>query len=103
MYYQKNITDKYKYVDELLEDLDKLFKIIRKNCKEEIYVLNYYNVINNEKVVNYSNRKLSSLATKYKIKVVDISDLDKYLTDNIYPTTSGYNYVYKQIKGVLQN
>lgn len=102
MYYQKNITDKYKYVDELLEDLDKLFELVRKNCKEEIYILNYYNVINNENVVNYSNRKLSSLADKYKLKVIDISNLNKYLTNNIYPTNSGYNYIYKQVKQVLQ-
>lgn len=102
MYYQKNITNKYDYVDELLLDIDTLFNLLRKNCKEEIYILNYYNVINNREIIDYTNNKLNTLAQKYNIKVIDISNMDKYLVNNIYPTNEGYNYIYNKVKIVLQ-
>lgn len=102
IYYQRNITNKYNYVDELLLDIDKLFNILRKNCKEKIYILNYYNVINNREIIDYTNNKLNALAQKYNIKVIDISNMDKYLVNNIYPTNEGYNYIYKQVKLILQ-
>jgi len=100
IYYQNNLLENkmYDYMDGVLEDLDKLFGIMRKYSKEKIYVFNYYNVIDNKQVINYVNKNLNSISSKYNIKVIDISDLDKYITDeNIYPTNSGYTYIYNQI------
>lgn len=102
IYYQRNITNKYNYVDELLFDIDNLLSLLRKNCKEKIYMLNYYNVIDNKEVIDYTNNKLNDIASNYNVKIIDISNLDKYLVNNIYPTNEGYNYIYNQTKSVLQ-
>lgn len=93
--YKKNIT--YDYIDQLLNDIDKLLSLIRKYNKDEIYFLSFYNVINNNDFVEYSNNKLQSICNKNKINFIDISNLDKYILKGIYPTNDGYTYITDKI------
>ena len=93
--YVKNID--YDYADQLLNDLEKLFKIIRKFNKDKIYYLGFYNIINNNELINYLNDKVKQLCEENKIKYVDISDLNKYIKYNNYPNNDGYFYITEKI------
>ena len=93
--YKKNIT--YDYIDQLLSDIDSLLSLIRKYNKDEIYFLSFYNVINNNDFIEYSNNKLESICNKNKINFIDISNLDKYILKGIYPTNDGYTYITDKI------
>lgn len=92
---KKNIT--YNYADELLKDIEYLLELIRKYNKDKIYFLSFYNVINNQELIDYSNNKLESICNKNNIKFVDISNLDNYIIKGIYPTNDGYNYITDKI------
>lgn len=82
--------DMYEYVDEVMEDMDELFELIREYSKEKIVVFNYYN-LNNDKLVEYTNKRLETLANKYDIQVIDISDIKDYLYNSIYPSDNYYD------------
>ena len=87
----------YKYIDELLKDIDNLFKLIRKYNKDRIDYLSFYNIINNNEIIEYANNKLQKLCKKNKINYIDISKLKNYIISDIYPTSDGYSYIANQI------
>lgn len=89
----KNNIDKYEYGDELLKDMEKLLFLIRKYNKDKIYVLSFYNIINNEELITYLNKKLMSICEKNNIQYVDISKLNNYIIIGKYPTNDGYSYI----------
>ena len=93
--YKKNLD--YDYVDNLLNDIETLLDLIRKYNKDEIYFLSFYNIIGDEELIKYSNKKLASICEKNKIKFVDISELNKYVINSIYPTNDGYTYITEKI------
>ncbi len=92
--YKKNIT--YDYVDELLNDIDNLLKLIRKYNKDKICVLGFYDIINNKDLIDYTNKRLESICKKNKINYVEINKLNNYII-NDYPTNSGYTYILEKI------
>ncbi len=67
----------YNYIDEMMEDMDKLLERIKEYCKEDIFLLGYYNTFSNqmEEYIHYANQKLERLSKKYKIHYVDLSKL----------------------------
>ena len=93
--YKKNID--YNYVDELLNDIEELLILIRKYNKDKIYFLGFYNIINNNELIEYANKKIESICNRNKINYVDISDLTKYVIKDVYPTNAGYTYITEQI------
>ncbi len=93
--YKKNID--YNYVDELLSDIEELLILIRKYNKDKIYFLSFYNVIENEDIINYANKKLETICNKNNINYVDISKLNNYILTGMYPTESGYTYITDKI------
>ena len=97
IYKSKVTTDLYEYTDELLSDIENLFILIRKYNKDEIYFLSFYNSINNKKIIEYANKKLESICNKNKIKFVDISLLNNYIINGIYPNNDGYTYITNEI------
>ncbi len=101
--YKKKITNTltYEYIDGVLDDIEELFKIIRKYNKDRILFLSFYNVINNIEIIRYSNEKLEYLCKKYKITYVDISSLEIYIPKSNYPTNEGYNYISNKIITLL--
>lgn len=93
--YKKNID--YNYVDNLLSDIDTLLNTIRKYNKDKIYFLGFYNIIDNEKIIEYSNKKLSRICEKNNIYFIDISELNNYIVKGIYPNIHGYTYITDKI------
>ena len=68
-----NYFENYDDIDEYLTDLNNLFTIIRKYCKEKIiYVGNY---IENISYKNYIYEKEKNLCKKYKIEYVENDNL----------------------------
>lgn len=91
---KKNIT--YEYMDQLINDIEKLFILIRKYNKDRIDYLGFYNVINNENLIHYANTRLKLICDKNKINYIDITDL-KYFIKELFPNNEGYNYITDQI------
>jgi hypothetical protein len=78
-------------------DIEKLFKLIRKYNKDKIDFFSFYNIINNNELIDYTNNKLKKICKKNNINYIDISDLDDYILKGIYPTNDGYAYITNQI------
>jgi len=91
---KKNIS--YDYIDQLLKDIESLFKLIRKYNKDRIDYLSFYNIINNKELIDYTNSKLKGLCKKNSINYIDISNLNNHII-NVYPTNDGYTYITNQI------
>lgn len=72
-----SINELYDYSDEILEDLEILFIILREYCKEDIIMLNYYNIYESkyDEIFNYINNKLDEIANEYNIKVIDLNNI----------------------------
>ena len=92
---KKNIS--YKYIEQLLIDIEKLFKLIREYNKDKIDYLSFYNIINNKELIDYTNNRLEKMCKKYNINYIDISNLGDYILEGIYPSNSGYTYITNQI------
>lgn len=97
IYKSKFETNLYEYTDELINDIEKLLVLIRKYNKDDIYLLSFYNVIGNDSLIEYANKRLESICKKNKIKFVNIEELKKYIIYGIYPTNDGYEYITNQI------
>jgi lysophospholipase L1-like esterase len=107
-----NNTDKenmYEYIDEMMLDMDELFKLIKEYCKEDIMVLGYYVptlYLSNEDVINYiryTNNKLKTLCNNYNINFIEIDKIiennTKYLPNplDIHPSKMGYEVISTEI------
>ena len=91
---KKNIT--YDYIDQLLNDIEQLFILIRKYNKDRIDYLSFYDVINNNELIEYTNKRLEKLCKKNNINYIDISDLNNYILDTKI-TDEGITYITNQI------
>ena len=91
---KKNIT--YDYVDQLLSDIEKLFILIRKYNKDRIDYLSFYNVINNNELIEYTNKRLEKLCKKNNMNYIDISKLSNYIVGT-YMNEEGSIYITNQI------
>lgn len=71
-------SEVYDYIDDLTLDLEKLFKLMREYCKEDIIFIGYYNSYSGEvqDVINYLNKRYREICLDYDIKFVDISKID---------------------------
>ena len=97
IYKSKFETNLYEYTDDLINDIENLLKLIRKYNKDEIYLLGFYNVIGNDSLIEYANKRLEIICNKNKINFVNIEELNNYINDGIYPTNDGYEYITNQI------
>ena len=63
LYYKFNgdNTNIYNYMNELLSDIEKLLKYISKYNHKKVFVLGYYNVLDNQEEINYINVKLKRI------------------------------------------
>ena len=97
---KKNIT--YDYIDQLLNDIEKLFIVIRKYNKDRIDYLGFYDAINNNELIEYTNKRLEKICKKNNINYIDISELNNYIIDtNI--TKEGITYIANQILNFTKN
>ncbi len=96
--------ESYEYMDQVLVDLEKLLELVRKYCKENIIMLNYYNSYEKryDEIFQYMNDKLINLALIYDIEVIDITDIMKGSTmENKLPNLEQYQAIYEQMKAVI--
>ena len=89
--YKKDID--LSYVNNLLEDIDSLLSNIRKYNKDKIYFLGFYNIIDNENIIDYANKRLNNICKNNNIYFVNIDGLNNYIIDGLYPTNDGYSYI----------
>lgn len=92
--YNKN-NNNYDYIDEVIDDLDKLFKLIRKYSKEKIYIFNYYDLGTQLK---YVNNRLEKVANRYNINIIDISNIE-----NMELNKTDFDNISKKIKNNFTN
>ena len=108
--------DIYTYVDESINDVDKLLYELRKACKEQIMVFGFYNPFTNfssslantvEPIILYANEKMKNLVKKYDMTYVDIHDAflanDNYLPSKleIHPTKDGYKSMSRSVINLI--
>ena len=110
LYMALNVSDKYRYLDEMIYNMDELIKLIRKYCKEKIILVGYYNPtrnIDNQKYINYINDKYYDISKKYNIKYLNIDELNNkiyFSTNNYHINDRGYNWLNSQImKTIYKN
>ncbi len=81
---EKNMDNLFEYCDELIEDLNKLFELIRVYDKEKIYFLGLNNTNSEyyDEIYDYLNIRIKSLCSKYNIYFIQEND-DYIIKDKI--------------------
>ncbi len=96
--------ESYEYMDQVLVDLEKLLELIREYCKEDIIMINYYNVYEERynEIFDYMNDKLEDLANVYEIQIIDIKDImyGNTMEDRL-PTIQQYEQIYNRMENVI--
>lgn len=106
--YSNNVNDgyMYSYIDECMNDLNKLMKTIRKLNNKDIYLLGYYNPTKDkmlDKFIKYANINLLEICSEYKLNYVNLYDIFKnnkhliYNLKNHYPNQDGYKLIANEI------
>jgi len=110
LYMALNVSNKYEYLDEMVNDMEKLISLVKKYCKEKIIIVGYYNPtrnIENQKYVNYINEKYYDISKKYKINYLNIDELNNkeyFSSNNYHINDKGYNWLNSQImKTIYKN
>lgn len=95
-------------VDKTIDELDSLFKELRKYAKDDIIFIGFYNpleeeTLTTERLYTYLITKTKELCKNYDIEYLDIYNLFKKNKDyidnptNIYPTTEIYQMIATKI------
>ena len=95
----------YKNIDEIIEDLDKLLKLMREYCKEDIILIGIDINTEDEKltqIINYANEKFKGTSEKYRIYYLD-SFKNEIKEFKIYPTIDEYKQISEQIIDIINN
>lgn len=88
-----DMTELFEYSNSLIEDLDELFKLIRKYCKEKIFFIGFYN--NNEyynELYTFLNLRIKDLCSDYDIEYINRSDIF-----NEQENVNIYNKIYQKV------
>ncbi|MDD2489646.1 MAG: SGNH/GDSL hydrolase family protein [Bacilli bacterium] len=105
-----------KYIDEVLVDFEELIILLKKYCKEDIILLNYYFppwIINNSDnkdlvlIFQYTNKKIKNIAKHNNIYYVDIAkNLNNinYFPNpiDVHPSIHGYEIIADQIIKLIE-
>lgn len=112
-YLNANYTDVYDHINESLNDVENLFKLVREYCKEDIIVVGYYTPFEShekidtmDEIIKFANKKLEKLCNEYDMYFVDVFELFKenpYLPNpnDIHPSVEGYEAISKEIIKVI--
>jgi len=74
----KNIdmTELFEYSNSLLEDIDILFNLMRKYCKEKIFFIGFYNSDDYyEEIYRYMNLRIKDICEHYDIVYIERKDI----------------------------
>lgn len=105
LYYKLSLDNVgiYEYIENMLSDIDILFKEINRYNHNLVFVTGFYNFFGgNSDLINYINLKIESMADEEGFIFIDISFLnDRYNffdeTQTIWPNMSGYNKIFQII------
>ena len=88
-----DMTELFEYSNSLIEDLDELFELIRKYCKEKIFFIGFYNNNDNyTELYTYLNLRIKDLCSDYNIEYINRSGIfNKQENVNIY------NKIYQKV------
>lgn len=112
-YINANQDDVYDHINDVIYDIESLFKLIREYCKEDILVVGYYtpfkeheNLEKMDEIVKFANKKLEELCKEYKMYYIDVFDIFKeneYLPNpkDIHPSPEGYEAISKEIIKII--
>jgi len=112
-YINANPIDVYDHINMVIKDIESLFVVIRKYCKEEIIVIGYYtpfkeheNLDKLDTIIKFANKKLKELCEEYKMQYVDIFDMFKnndYLpnANDIHPSIQGHEAISEETIKVI--
>ena len=83
-----NKEELYEYTDQVLDDIEKLLKLIRIYSKEKIYLIGYQNNIgiSYSEYFNYTNKRLKSICEEYNVNFINIDkkeDINKIILNKI--------------------
>lgn len=104
-----NYNEVYYHVDEMMEDLEQLFELLREYCKEDIIMTGFYNPIDisNEKlneILVYVNTRLEETADMYQISIVSINSFFEDRNgqiQSIYPSKEEYQKISETINEMM--
>ena len=101
-----NSYEMYSYIDTIINDIDELIDIIKRYCKEDIFILGYYNPFDSIEIDNYikyANNKLIDISKQEDIIFVDLYNIFKNKKNiftnpqNYYPNIDGYKLISQEI------
>ena len=104
-----NYNEVYYHVDEMMEDLEQLFELLREYCKEDIIMTGFYILIDisNEKlneILVYVNTRLEETADMYQISIVSINSFFEDRNgqiQSIYPSKEEYQKISETINEMM--
>lgn len=104
--YEENDNEIYKYLDEVIIDIQDLIKTIKKINKKRIMFIGYYNDtnnVNNDKYYIYINKKINEISNNENIEFIDLYNIlnknNDYITKSnpVYITNEGNIAIYNNI------
>lgn len=95
----------YDYIDDLNNDLDKLLKLMREYCKEDIILVGYYNPYPEDeeatKIFKYLNKRYQETSLDYKVTYINLEtvfeDHSDFLDENKLPNQIGENMIASKV------
>ena len=93
LYYKLNTNtiNIYTYLNDMLNNIDKLFKEINKYNYKHIFILGYYNISTKyNDLFTYINYKAKKIAEKYKYEYIELNNVLKN-SPNFYQNNNTFN------------
>ena len=112
LYYKLNTNSQniYTYLNDMLNNIEKLLNEINKYNYKQVYILGYYNITNNNNdIFTYINYKLEKLSNKYHYNYIELNNIlrnnPNYLKNNhnFELNSQGYSKISKIIVENLKN
>jgi len=112
IYYKldKDNQNIYTYIDNMINNYNKIFIYINKFHHEKVFILGYYNTLGEDNdVFSYANHKLKELCKKNNFTYIELSNIftnnPKYFKkkDSFVPNSKGYEKISQIIVEKLEN
>lgn len=78
IYYKlaKNNENIYTYIDNIINDYNRILNYINNFHHNKVFILGYYNVLgDNNDIFNYANHKLKEMCSNYNFTYIDLSSI----------------------------
>lgn len=113
IYYKLNNNSQniYTYIDDMINDYDKILDYINKFHHDKVYILGYYSVGDTDNdIFSYVNYNLKKICNKYNYIYIDLSNIlsnnpiyINNINNNFLPNMKGYQKISQIIVENLKN